>query len=79
MPASRSNYLVIFKDESQVYGTASKKIALETPPPDGVPLEDKRVFFVTYQPDNEILSVHQVPQEEVMNAEIKYKEKKKKS
>lgn len=78
MPASRMNYIVLYKNESQVFGTASKDIALESPPPAGVSLEDKRVLFITYQPDNEVLSVHQVPQEEVLNATIKEKKTKKK-
>lgn len=73
MPASRTNYVVLYENESQVFGTASKKIALETPPPDGVDLSEKHVLFITYQPDNEILSVHPVPREEVLEAEIKYK------
>jgi hypothetical protein len=78
MPANRINYIVLYRNDSQVFGTASKSIALETPPPDGVALEDKRVLFVAYQPDNEILSVHPIPQEEVLNAEIKEKKTKKK-
>lgn len=61
-----------------MFGTASKDVALETPPPSGVPLDEKRVFFITYQPDNEILSVHQVPHEEVVNAELKEKKPSKK-
>lgn len=78
MPANRINYLVVYKNDSQVFGTATKDIALETPPPDGVPLEDKKVLFVAFQPDNEILSVHPLPDEEVLNAEIKQKKTKKK-
>lgn len=66
MAATRTNYIVIFKNESQVYGSASKDVALKSPPPDGTPPEDKRVFFITYQPDTESLSVHQVAQEEVL-------------
>lgn len=77
MPAIKCNWLVLFKGESQVYSTATKSIALATPPPDGIPLEDKRVLFVTYQPDNEILSVHPLPQEEILQAEIAEKKTKK--
>lgn len=66
MAASRTNYIVIYKNESQVYGSASKEVALKSPPPDGTSLEDKRIFFITYQPDTESLSVHQIPQEEVV-------------
>lgn len=64
--------------DSQVYGTASKDIALQTPPPDGIPLENKRILFVTFEPDNETLMVHPLPQEEIMNAELKIPTKKKK-
>jgi len=78
MPAQRCNYIVLYQNESQVFATASKDIALESPPPVGVPLEEKRIFFITYQPDNEVLSVHQVPQEEVLNAVIKEKKPNKK-
>lgn len=66
MAASRCNYIVIFKNESQVYGSASKEVALKSPPPEGTPPEDKRIFFITYQPDTESLSVHRLPQEEVL-------------
>jgi len=78
MPAQKCNYICIYENESQVYGTASKHIALESPPPPGVPLEEKRVFFITYQPDNKVLSVHQLPHDEVQNAEIKQKKPSKK-
>lgn len=73
MPASRTNYIVVYRDESQVYGSASEKVALQSPPPEGMTLDDKRVFFITYQPDNETLSVHQLPQEKVLEAELKEK------
>jgi hypothetical protein len=36
-------------------------------------LEDKKILFITYEPDNDSLSVYQVPKEEVMSAEIKEK------
>lgn len=78
MPANKLNYLVVYIGESQVYGSGSKQIALETAPPSGMSLEDKRILFVTYEPDNEVLSVHPLPQEEVMNAEIKQPKKKEK-
>jgi hypothetical protein len=71
MPAARLNYLVVYLGDSQVYGAGSKDIALSSPPPPGVNIEDKRILFVTYQPDNKILSVHPIPQDEVLNAELK--------
>jgi len=77
MPASKVNYLVVYQNESQVFGTATESIALESPPPDGTPLEEKRVFFITYQPDNEQMLLHKLPQDKILNADIKYKKKKK--
>lgn len=70
MPAVRCNYLVLFTNESQVFGTASRDIALSTPPPEGTTIEEKRVLFVSYEPDNEVLSVHPLPLEEVRAAEL---------
>ena len=40
MPAAKLNYLVVYKNHSQVYGSSSKKIALDSPPPEGYSLED---------------------------------------
>ena len=73
MAAGKLNYIVVYKNYSQVYGSASKKIALESAPPEGSKLEDKRVLFVSYEPDSEQISVYQVPQEEILKAEIKEK------
>lgn len=79
MPSTRLNYLVVYKGLSQVYGSAKKEIALETPPPDGVSIEDKRVLFVTFHPDEDRLLVQKVPDEEVFNAELKYPKRQQKS
>lgn len=73
MAAGKLNYIITYKGLSQVYGCASKKIALESAPPDGYSLSDKRVFFVTFEPDNNELSVYRVEDSEVQNAEIKTK------
>lgn len=77
MPASRLNYLVIYEPDSQVYGASSKKVALESPLPDGVELDQKRVFFITYAPEKGELSVHKLPEAEVLDADIKEKKVKK--
>lgn len=76
MAASKLNYIIVYKHYSQIYGCASKKIALESPPPPEVSLSDKKVFFITYHPDLEEIVVHQLPQEEILSAVIKTKEKK---
>lgn len=78
MAASKTNYICVFKGESQVFGCASKEGALETPPPPGIPLEDKRVLFITYHPDEGTLLVHEVPREEVLEATIKERPVRKK-
>lgn len=71
MPAQRLNYVVVHRGQSQVYGAASKDVALQTPLPEGVDIEDRMVLFITYQPDGEVLCVRCVPAEEVRSAEIK--------
>jgi len=72
MPANKTNFLVIYEGCSQVYGAGSEKIALASPPPSGYSIEDKHILFVTYEPDNEKLSVHEIPREKVETAEIIY-------
>jgi hypothetical protein len=69
--ASRVNYILIHKGQSQIFGAASKDVALQTSLPAGVPIEDRIVLFITYQPDNEVLSVHRIPLDEVQTAELK--------
>lgn len=60
MPASKLNYIVVYKNHSQVYGCSSKKIAVESPPPEGYNEEDKQILFITMQPDSNDLCVYQV-------------------
>jgi hypothetical protein len=76
MPAQRLNYVVLHKKQSQVYGAASKDVALTTPLPDGADIEDRMVLFITYQPDSEELAVYPVPIDEVRGAELKVKKTK---
>lgn len=64
MPASKLNYLVVYDNHSQVYGTGTKKIALETPPPDGLTPEDKHVFFVTFEPDTQNICLSKIETQE---------------
>lgn len=76
MPANKLNYVVLYIGDSQVYGASTKEVALSSPPPEGVPLENKRVGFITFQPDSNSLMFHPIDQEEVMNADLKYPKKK---
>ena len=64
MAASKVNYIVIYDGHSQVYGCSSKKIALESAPPEGCSIKDKKVLFVTFEPDNSNLSAYIVSDEE---------------
>lgn len=73
MAAGKLNYIVTYEGLSQVFGCASKKIALESAPPEGYSLKQKKVLFITFEPDKNNLCVYQVSQEEVMGAEIKSK------
>lgn len=67
MPASKLNYLVVYKNHSQVYGCSSKKIALDSPPPEGYSLGEKNIFFVTFEPDTDNLAIHRVNNKEESN------------
>lgn len=71
MPANKTNYIVLWKNDPQVYGTSVKETALNSPPPNKKdwPIEDKRVFFITYRPDEETLSVHEIDRQEVIDAD----------
>lgn len=70
MAANKANYIVVWKHDPQVYAASKKETALNSLPPGGKdwPIDHKRVFFITYRPDEEILSVHEVDHEEIVNA-----------
>ncbi len=75
MAAGKLNYIVVYEGMSQVFGCASKKIALESAPPEGYSVDQKSVLFITYDPDGKALSVYKLPEEEVRSAELKTKKK----
>lgn len=79
MPANKLNYIVCYKNDAQVYGSGTKEIALSTPPPPGNSIENKRILFITMNPDTDELEVHKLPQEDVLNAELSIKQKKEKN
>ena len=58
MPASKLNYIVVYKNHSQVYGTSNPKIALDSPPPEGLTEDDKNIFFLTFEPDSNNICLH---------------------
>lgn len=67
MPASKLNYLVVYPNHSQVYGCSSKKVAEESPPPEGYSEEDKKVFFITMEPDTNIVSLYKIQEKDNEN------------
>ena len=79
MAASKLNYIVVYKNHSQVYGCSSKKIALESPPPEVYTNYDKRILFPTFEPDTSSLCVYPVSLEDVELEEVKVKKVKKKN
>ena len=78
MAATSLNYLVVYPGSSQVYGAASKEVALKSAPPVGMELKDKRVYFIANEPDNERIVWYRIPDDEVQSAEIEVKKTKKK-
>ena len=67
MPAAKLNYILVYKEHSQIYGCSSKKIAMESPPPEGYSVDDKNVFFITFEPDTDSISIHKVDNQEESN------------
>jgi len=78
MPASKLNYIVVYKNHSQVYGCSSKKIAIESPPPDGYTEDDKRILFASFEPDTDNLCVYLVSKDDIFEEETEIKKNKKK-
>lgn len=67
MPASKLNYLVVYKNHSQVYGSSSKKIAEDSPPPEGLSEQDKNIFFITFEPDTDNICLYKINNQEEEN------------
>lgn len=67
MPAAKLNYLVVYKNHSQVYGCSSKKIAVDSPPPEGYSIDEKNIFFITLDPDDNNISLIKINNEEIGN------------
>lgn len=69
MPASKLNYLIVYKNHSQVYGCSSKKIAIESPPPESYSEQDKNIFFVAFEPDTDNICLYKIEEENVKETE----------
>lgn len=78
MPHSKMNFIIAYKNNPQIFGAQSKDIALSSPPPEGSTLAEKKVWFVSYEPDTGYIVKYEIPEEDVLNAEIKYPKTRKK-
>lgn len=76
MAAAKATYLIVWKKVSQIYSAASLDTAVKTPIPKGCTIDDKRVLFASYLPDEETLCLYPVSGEEIEKAEQQVKEKK---
>ena len=79
MAASSVNYIVAYKNHSQIYGSASKEVALKSRPPTGFDIKDKYVWFITCPPDEGVLRAYALSREEIETAELEEEKKKKKA
>jgi hypothetical protein len=69
MAASKANYVIVYKNSSQVYSATNLATALKTPLPKGCKLEDKKILFMSFLPDEETLSVYQLKNEDLQEEE----------
>lgn len=65
MAASKANYVIVYKNSSQVYSATNLATALKTPLPKGCKSEDKKILFMSFLPDEETLSVYQLTEEDL--------------
>ncbi len=76
MAASKCNYILVYPNHSQVYSCASKKTAIDSLPPEGYTIEDKRILFATFEPDTNSFCVYPVSPDELEATETKTIRKK---
>lgn len=67
MPASKLNYIVLYDNHSQVYGCSSLKVAKDSPVPEGMTEDNKKIFFIAYEPDNISISLYKIDKQEKEN------------
>ena len=70
MAATSTNFIITYKGCGQVYGTASEETAMASPPPKGYSPEDKRIFFISHDIDEEKLTVYELDKSEVFAAAV---------
>lgn len=65
MAASKANYIIVYKNSSQVYSATKLETAEKTPLPKGCKEEDKLILFLSFLPDEQSLYVHKLEQSEI--------------
>jgi hypothetical protein len=77
MPAAKLDFLIAYKNSSQVFGCRDREVALTTPPPAGNEPSDKRVWFISHEPDSDNIVLRRISQETVEKYTEERKTKKK--
>ena len=67
MAASKLYYLVVYDNHSQVYGSATKKVAEDSPIPEGLTEDDKNIFFITFEADSKNICLHKIQKQDKDN------------
>jgi hypothetical protein len=75
MAASKSNYLIIYKESAQTYSATSLATAVKTPLPKGCSMEGRQIGLMTYLPDEESLCFIPLTAEQIAAVEIPEKPK----
>ena len=59
---------MIYKNSSQPYSATSLETVLKSSHPKGCSIEDRRILFSTYMPDEEEFCVFQLTEEQIQKA-----------
>lgn len=68
MPAAKCNYIILFKNSSQVYSTSNLKTAVVSPPPKGCKVEDRVILFTTFSLDDNELHAYVLDDDQIQKA-----------
>lgn len=67
MAASKANYIITYLQSAQVYSATSLATAVNTPLPKGCTLEDRKILFMSFLPDEGSLCVYTLDDEQIKN------------
>lgn len=69
MAASKCNYVVMYKNSSQIYSAATLKTAVNSPTPKGCDPAGRIILFITHLLDEQNLCVYPLTKEQIEEAE----------